>query len=143
MVRELREAAASAGDKLPNKDTMIVMIHRWESGRSGISERYRLHYTAAFKTPVDQFGDPSILEALHADRMSRFGTRHVGAAKPRSARDRMQAALSQIGDPAERDQICFLLGYLSALMTTAAPAPHHCAVSGDTAEASRRTQESR
>jgi hypothetical protein len=123
MIRQLRDAAESAGDKLPDKETMVVMIHRWENGGSGISERYRLHYCAAFNTPVDRFGDPSILDALQANGMSRFGTGHVGGAGPRSAQDRMQAVLSQFGDPAQRDQVCFLLGYLCALMINAAPAP--------------------
>lgn len=127
MVRELREAAASAGDKLPDRESMIGMIHRWESDRSGISERYRRHYSTAFKTPINHFGDPSILDALHANGISQIGTGHIGESRPRSARDRMQASLSQVGDPAKRDQMCFQLGYLCALMVTAAPAhaPSH------------------
>lgn len=56
MARQLREAATSAGDKLPDKDCVLVMIHRWENNRSGISERYRLHYCHAFDIPIDQFG---------------------------------------------------------------------------------------
>lgn len=135
MVRELREAAACAGDKLPDKDIMMIMIYRWERGGSGISERYRLHYSAAFKTPADHFGDPSILEALHPSQANRSGTGHLAAAEPRSARDRMQATLNQAGDPVTRDQMCFMLGYLSALMTTGAPTPRHRAVPGDTASA--------
>lgn len=127
MVRKLREAAESAGDKLPDRETVVVMIYRWEGGRSGISERYRLHYCAAFKTPLDRFGDPSILDAPQANGLSRFGTSHVGGAGPQSAQDRMQAVLSQFGDPAQRDQVCFLLGYLCALMINVrtGPCPRH------------------
>lgn len=143
MMRELREAAAHAGDKLPGKKSLTIMIRRWERDGSGISERYRLHYCAAFKTPADRFGDPSMLDMPHASGMSRSGTGQAGAARPRSARDQMKAALNQADDPAERDQMCFTLGYLCALMTTTTPAPCHYAVLGDTTEASRRTQGSR
>lgn len=52
MVRKLRDAAASAGDRLPGRDSLIVMIHRWENNRSGISERYRLRYCRAFQCPA-------------------------------------------------------------------------------------------
>lgn len=63
MARKLREAATSARDTLPGKESLIVMIHRWENDRSGVSERYRLHYCKAFKIPIAQFGDPA---AAHA-----------------------------------------------------------------------------
>src|SRR6185437_15427330 len=43
MRRKLREAAKAKGDTLPDNECLAVMIHRWENGRSGISERYRLH----------------------------------------------------------------------------------------------------
>ena len=56
MARKLREAATSAGDTLPARECLIIMIHRWEGDRSGISERYRLHYSKAFKIPIGQFG---------------------------------------------------------------------------------------
>lgn len=59
MRRKLREAAKAAGDTLPNNECLTVMIHRWENGRSGISERYRLHYCEAFQIPADSFGDPA------------------------------------------------------------------------------------
>lgn len=58
MGRKLREAAAAAGDTLPSRDCLHVMIHRWEDDRSGISERYRLHFCKAFQIPADQFGWP-------------------------------------------------------------------------------------
>ncbi len=56
MRRRLREAAKEAGDSLPTNDCLSVMIHRWEDDRSGISERYRLHFCKAFKIPIDEFG---------------------------------------------------------------------------------------
>lgn len=56
MRRRLREAAKQAGDNLPHNDCLTVMIHRWEDDRSGISERYRLHYCKAFEIPIEEFG---------------------------------------------------------------------------------------
>lgn len=122
MVSRLREAATAAGDKPPTRESLVIMIHRWEEGRSGVSEQYRLHYCAAFKLPVDRFGDPSVLGALTANGMSQYGASHVREAQRRSAWDRMQAALGHAGDPAKRDRLCFQLGYLCALMITDEPA---------------------
>ena len=56
MRRRLRDAARQAGDSLPANDCLSVMIHRWEDDRSGISERYRLHYCRAFQIPLEDFG---------------------------------------------------------------------------------------
>lgn len=56
MVGRLRKAAAVAGDKAPGKDSLVVMVHRWENNRSGVSERYRLLYCTAFQIPASQFG---------------------------------------------------------------------------------------
>src|SRR5215469_8428614 len=56
MRRRLREAARESGDTLPDNDCLTVMIHRWEDDRSGISERYRLHYCKAFQIPIEEFG---------------------------------------------------------------------------------------
>src|SRR5215469_2189135 len=54
--RRLREAARNAGDSLPDNDCLTVMIHRWENNRSGMSERYRLHFCRAFQIPIEEFG---------------------------------------------------------------------------------------
>ena len=139
MARKLREAATSAGDKLPSRDSLIVMIHRWESDRSGISERYRLHYCRAFQIPIDLFGNPAALD-LPANGTGRHVARqipgkHLGAEVTRlllpsltsrptglagqlpAVRDRMHAAVDQLCEEEDRDQFCFLLGYLSALVT--------------------------
>lgn len=56
MAGHLRDAATTAGDAAPTKDSLVVMIRRWEDNRSGVTERYRLHYCAAFQIPVSQFG---------------------------------------------------------------------------------------
>lgn len=60
MGQKLREAASQAGDELPHKDTLTVMIHRWENNRSGIGERYRIRYCNAFGVPLDRFGGPTL-----------------------------------------------------------------------------------
>jgi transcriptional regulator with XRE-family HTH domain len=59
MRRQLRMAAKDAGEELPNNQNLTVMIHRWEGDRSGISERYRIHYCRAFKIPLSEFGEPA------------------------------------------------------------------------------------
>jgi len=56
MRRRLREAARAAGDTLPSNDCLSVMIHRWENDRSGVSERYRLHFSKALQIPIEEFG---------------------------------------------------------------------------------------
>jgi hypothetical protein len=47
MARKLRDAATAVGDQIPEPKCVTVMICRWESNRSGISERYRLLYCRA------------------------------------------------------------------------------------------------
>lgn len=56
MLRRLRQAAEEAGDKLPPDSSLQVMIYRWEDNRSGISQRYRLHYSRALGIPYEAFG---------------------------------------------------------------------------------------
>lgn len=119
LVRKLHEAAQSVGDELPGTESMIVMVYRWEGGRSGIGVRYRRHYCTVFKIPVDRFGDPLILDTLD-DSGAYIGSDCADAAWSRSARYRMRATLSQVGDRVRRDQMCFQLGFLCALMATAA-----------------------
>lgn len=129
MGRQLREAAKASRDTLPSKESLDVMIRRWERDSSGVSERYRLHYCKAFQIPTDRFGDPATLSASHANgkqpeaimaRPRRQSTTGAPAEPPQlpSLRDRIHAALDPLGDPANRDQLCFLLGYVSALMAT-------------------------
>lgn len=130
MARKLREAATSAGDRLPGRETLLVMIYRWENDRSGISERYRLHYCRAFQIPVDRFGNPAAVDVPPAGGTGQPGAsqahgKHPGAVvtQPPSLRDRMHAAVDQLCGNEDRDQFCFLLGYLCALVTASPRAP--------------------
>lgn len=56
--RELaRRIAAHVEDQCPAVETLLSYVKRWESGKSGISERYRLAYAAALGLdPSDLFG---------------------------------------------------------------------------------------
>lgn len=56
--RELaRRIAEHVEDQCPAVDTLLSYVKRWESGKSGISERYRFAYAAALGVdPVDLFG---------------------------------------------------------------------------------------
>jgi hypothetical protein len=57
MARQLRDAARDNGDStLPDGEAICRNIRRWESGRGGASERYRLHYAKAFGVDPGQFG---------------------------------------------------------------------------------------
>jgi hypothetical protein len=57
MARRLRDAARDSGDStLPDAQALSRNIRRWESGRGGTSERYRLHYSKALGLAPDQFG---------------------------------------------------------------------------------------
>ncbi|HUD35299.1 MAG TPA: hypothetical protein VMR14_00275 [Streptosporangiaceae bacterium] len=58
MSRRLRAAARDADDSLPGNDCLTTMIRRWEKGKTGVSERYRLHYCRAFDLAPDEFGAP-------------------------------------------------------------------------------------
>jgi hypothetical protein len=144
MGRKLREAAESVGDTLPVKDCLAVMINRWENNRSGISERYRLHYCRAFQIPADSYGDPAKLAAPDANGSVRCD---VGLAsveqleaimtsmcwqsltdapdqphpRPVGLRDQVQAAVDELADPVKRDQLCFLLGYVCAVISAVNP----------------------
>ncbi len=54
MGRKLREAATQPGDTLPGQECLATMIRCWENG-SGVSERYRLHYSRALGIPPEHF----------------------------------------------------------------------------------------
>jgi hypothetical protein len=56
LIRRLRAAATSVGDRLPNDKTLTAMVYRWEDDRSGISERYCLHYCRVLEIPISEFG---------------------------------------------------------------------------------------
>lgn len=144
MARKLRAAATAVGDTLPDKDCLVVMIYRWESDRSGISERYRLHYCRAFQIPVESFGTPAAPGSVPASRTGPSGAGHAAgqhaastaagpsrrspasepagpAGQSLSLRDLIQ--VEQLRDDEDRDRLCFLLGYVSALLTNVPRAP--------------------
>lgn len=56
--RELaRRIAGHVEDQCPAIETLLSYVKRWESGKSGVSERYRFAYAAALGTdPADLFG---------------------------------------------------------------------------------------
>jgi hypothetical protein len=56
LIRRLRAAATSVGDRLPSNEALTVMVYRWEDDRSGISERYRLYYCRVLEIPISEFG---------------------------------------------------------------------------------------
>lgn len=57
MARQLIRAGRDTGDTtVPGMDSMCHNIHRWERGRGGLTERYKLHYCKAFGILPDQFG---------------------------------------------------------------------------------------
>jgi len=58
MARQLRQAAQASGDNtVPSRDALCRNIRRWEAGKGGVSERYKLYYCTAFGLPPDEF-DP-------------------------------------------------------------------------------------
>jgi tetratricopeptide (TPR) repeat protein len=57
MGRQLQQAAKTAGDHtVPGTAILASYVRRWEAGKIGITERYRLHYCAAFAIPPARFG---------------------------------------------------------------------------------------
>jgi len=57
MARRLIDAGHAAGDKaMPAVDSMAAYVRRWEHGKYGLTERYRLYYCAALGLDPSQFG---------------------------------------------------------------------------------------
>jgi len=96
MRRKLREAAKAKGDTLPDNECLAVMIHRWENGRSGISERYRLHYCQALQIPLESFGDPAAGLVTEHHAGGALLTDDASTATPASCNE---ACLTVPGDP--------------------------------------------
>ncbi len=69
MARQLAGAAGTSRRTLPAHDVLVGYVRRWESGRSGISDRFRMLYAAAFGMTEEDLFPP----AGHA--------RHEGAAQ--------------------------------------------------------------
>jgi tetratricopeptide (TPR) repeat protein len=57
MGRKLSQAAKTTGDHtVPRTAILASYVRRWETGKIGLTERYRLHYCAAFELAAAQFG---------------------------------------------------------------------------------------
>jgi hypothetical protein len=52
MARRLRQA--TAGGYVPAHDSLVRMIHYWETGHRGLTERYELLYAAALDIEPDR-----------------------------------------------------------------------------------------
>jgi transcriptional regulator with XRE-family HTH domain len=48
MARRLASAAGSSRKTLPAHDVLVGYVRRWEAGRAGVSDRFRMLYAAAF-----------------------------------------------------------------------------------------------
>lgn len=71
MRRQLRAAARTSGDNLPDNECLSGMIRRWERGANGMSERYRMHYCRAFGISHDDFSAAlPVAEPDHIDELS-------------------------------------------------------------------------
>jgi transcriptional regulator with XRE-family HTH domain len=57
MGRQLQQAAKATGDHtVPGTAILASYVRRWEAGKIGLTERYRLHYCAALGIQPGQFG---------------------------------------------------------------------------------------
>jgi tetratricopeptide (TPR) repeat protein len=57
MGRQLQQAARNTGDHtVPSTAILASYVRRWEAGKIGLTERYRLHYCTALGIPPAQFG---------------------------------------------------------------------------------------
>ena len=60
MARRLIKAADSQGDTtMPSVDDVAHNVYRWERGKAGPSERYRLYYCETLGITPDRFGIPA------------------------------------------------------------------------------------
>jgi transcriptional regulator with XRE-family HTH domain len=57
MGRQLQQAARNTGDHtVPSTAILASYVRRWEAGKIGLTERYRLHYCTALGIPPTRFG---------------------------------------------------------------------------------------
>lgn len=57
MGRQLRQAARASNDHtVPRTAILTSYVRRWEAGKIGLTERYRIHYCTALGLPASQFG---------------------------------------------------------------------------------------
>jgi hypothetical protein len=60
MGRQLHRAAKANNDHtVPGVAALAAYVRRWEKGKVGVTERYRLHYCTAFGISPTEFGPPS------------------------------------------------------------------------------------
>ncbi|HEY5989871.1 MAG TPA: hypothetical protein VIV12_26335 [Streptosporangiaceae bacterium] len=68
MGRQLRNAAKTNNDHTaPGAAILTSYVRRWEKGKIGLTERYRLHYCTALGIPAARFGPPS-LQTAHQEK---------------------------------------------------------------------------
>jgi transcriptional regulator with XRE-family HTH domain len=73
MGRQIQHAARTTGDHtLPGTAILASYIRRWEAGKVGLTERYRLHYCTALGIPPAQFGPQPQEPVLSAEAAIRF-----------------------------------------------------------------------
>jgi transcriptional regulator with XRE-family HTH domain len=58
MAERIYDASAGLHNNLPDAESIIPQIRRWERGTSGIGERYRTLYCIAFGMGRDLFDKP-------------------------------------------------------------------------------------
>ena len=72
MARQLARAAGAGRASLPSYDSLLTYVKRWERGVTGISERYRLLYAAAFDLAEDAVfrGDAGVVTPDDQERLA-------------------------------------------------------------------------
>lgn len=85
MGRQLQQAARNTGDRtVPSTAILASYVRRWEAGRIGLTERYRLHYCTAFRIAPGQFG------------ARQPATQPLGAADPTAREARLDEVVASI-----------------------------------------------
>jgi hypothetical protein len=79
MAKKIRDAAEDPRD-IPELESIRHSIHRWETGKFGVSERYRLLYCRVFgRTEFELFGTepPEIITEARSNITSQTGEIHA------------------------------------------------------------------
>lgn len=77
MGRQLQQAARVGNDHtVPRTAILASYVRRWEAGKIGLTERYRLHYCTALGVRPSQFGpsQPELVSTVHGTPDMRPGT---------------------------------------------------------------------
>jgi hypothetical protein len=68
MGRQLHRAAKANNDHtVPGVAALAAYVRRWEKGKVGLTERYRLHYCTAFGIAPTDFGPPQLTHQTQDD----------------------------------------------------------------------------